>query len=218
MTRSLVMLSGGIESTVLLRMLPDRGRTPVAITFDYAQRGAVLERRAAEMQCADAGLPPPACIDLRAVGESFRKTNRLHIPLPHRNLVLLSLSLGWATTHDCSEVALGLTREDFQKDAEFASAGESVRYTTGTEAFCRHFRTLAEHVAPGVELTLPFAAMEKHEVILEAQRLGVDLSRTYSCMRASPSGRHCGTCLQCVSRRAAFKAAELGEADDFYDR
>ena len=185
MTRSLVMLSGGIESTLLLRMLQNRGRTPVPITFDYAQRGAVPERRAAEAACADAGLPPPQCLDLRAVGESFRKTNRLHIPLPHRNLVLLSLSLGWATTHSCSEVALGLTREDFQKDAEFLSAG-SVRYTTGTEAFCRDFRTLAEHVAPGVELTLPLAAMEKHEVILEAQRLGVDLSRTYSCSARAP--------------------------------
>lgn len=119
--------------------------------------------------------------------------------------------------HNCSEIALGLTQEDFHKDAEFAASGQ-VRYTTGTESFCRAFRSLATEVAPGVDLTLPLADFRKSDVILEAQRLGVDLSQTYSCMRASASGKHCGTCLQCKSRRTAFQAAGIAEPDGFYER
>ncbi|KAL1503602.1 hypothetical protein AB1Y20_012079 [Prymnesium parvum] len=215
--RSLALVSGGIESAVLLHKLVASGRTPIALFFDYAQRGAAHERSAALAACASARIAPPVCLDLRSVGEAFRASNRLHVPLPHRNLVLLSLSLGWATTHGCDELALGLTSEDFAKDSEFAAAG-AVRYTTGTAEFCDHFRRMAAHVAPGVELTLPMAHQRKHEVIREAQQLGVELSRTYSCMRACASGRHCGTCLQCEARRAAFAAAGVSEPERFYER
>lgn len=74
--RSLVLLSGGIESAVLLRLLLNQGRQPLPLVFNYAQRGAVFETRAAELACSELGLHPPECLDLTGVGEAFRREQR----------------------------------------------------------------------------------------------------------------------------------------------
>jgi len=216
--RTLLLLSGGVESTTLLFQLLAQGRTPVPLFADYSQRSAEQERLAAARACESCGLPaPPQLLDLRAEGRAHQRINRLHVPLPLRNLTLLSLVLGWATTHRCSSVALGLNADDFGKDAEFAASG-AVRYTTGTREFVQRFEGLAAVVAPGVAIELPQAAMTKTEVVAEGVRLGgaPALLRSYSCMRGRAI--HCGTCMQCVARRAAFAEAAVREPAGFYER
>lgn len=212
--RTALLLSGGIESAVLLAQLKHAGQQPVPLFAHYSQRGAEAEHAAASAACAAFGLAQPQLIDLRAEGGAHQRINRLHVPLPHRNLALLSLALGWASTLDCSAVALGLNRDDFGKDAEFAAAG-AVRYTTGTREFVDAFTSVAAVVAPEVAITLPQAQMSKAEVIREGLRLGVPLQTTYSCMR----GRrvHCGSCLQCRARRQAFADAGLELEDVEYE-
>ena len=214
-TKTLLLCSGGMESAVLIAQLVAAGRTPMAVFADYSQRGAVAEREAAEGMCRAAKVRPPQLLDLRAEGAAFQSINRLHIPMPHRNLVLLSLALSWATTLDCSQLAIGLNRDDFAKDAMFEATG-AVRYTTGTSAFVDRFRSVAEVVAPEVEVVLPQADMTKAEVVALGSSLGVALDRTYSCMRGRP--RHCGSCLQCKARRAAFAAARVPEDPLFYEQ
>lgn len=214
MGRCLLLLSGGVESAVLLRQLLAKGKQPVPLCADYAQRAAREELRAAQAACRHAGIAEPQVLDLRAEGEAFWRANGLHVPLPHRNLVLLSLGLGWATTHCCTELALGLNKDDFAKDAEFAGTVGAVRYTTGTRRFVEDFRRLAATVAPGIEVTLPQAELTKHQVVLEGLRLGTNLAETYSCMRGRP--RHCGACLQCRARREAFRRAAAEEPAGFY--
>ena len=199
--RTLLLLSGGVESSVLLSQLCEANARPLAMFAHYSQRGAMHEHAAASAACAHAGLPSPELLDLRAEGAAHQQHNRLHIPLPHRNLALLTLALGWATTHACSTIALGLNREDFAKDAAFAAAG-TVRYTTGTLEFVDKFTALASVVAPEVEITVPQADLTKADVVREGVRLGTPLLQTYSCMRGREL--HCGTCLQCRSRRQAF--------------
>ena len=212
--KTLLLCSGGVESSVLVAQLLDNGRSPVPLFADYSQRGAAAERAAAEAVCASAGIEPPRLLDLRVEGGSFQAINRLHVPVPHRNLVLLSLALSWASTLGCTQLAIGLNRDDFRKDAEFQAAG-AVRYTTGTRAFVERFRSLAEAVAPDVELVLPQQDLTKAEVVRLGVQLGVPLDRTYSCMRGR--ARHCGTCLQCTARRAAFLDAGVPESEAFYE-
>jgi 7-cyano-7-deazaguanine synthase len=190
------------------------GREPLPLFADYSQRGAAAERAAADAVCAASGIAAPRLLDLRTEGSAFQAVNRLHVPMPHRNLVLLSLALSWASTLECSELAIGLNRDDFGKDADFAAAG-AVRYTTGTVAFVERFRELAAVVAPDVEVVLPQAEMSKADVVRLGSQLGVPLESTYSCMRGR--AHHCGSCLQCRSRRAAFIEAGLPESDAFYE-
>jgi len=212
--RTLLLLSGGIESSVLLAQLKHAGQTPIPLFAHYSQRGVDAEHAAASAVCSAFGFAEPQLLDLRAEGLAHQRINRLHVPLPHRNLALLSLALGWATTHQCSAVALGLNRDDFGKDAEFAAAG-AVRYTTGTREFVSSFTALAAVVAPDVGIMLPQAQLSKAEVIREGMRLGVPLRSTYSCMRGRPL--HCGSCLQCLARRRAFALAGVEVEDVEYE-
>lgn len=211
-TRTLLLLSGGVESAVLLAQLKSADSQPVPLFAHYSQRGADAEHAAAVAACVSHDLEPPQLLDLRAEGAKHQCINRLHIPLPHRNLALLSLALGWASTHQCSAIALGLNKDDFAKDAAFAATG-SVRYTTGTLEFVSKFKQLAAVVAPEVAVALPQAELTKRDVILEGVRLGVPLMQTYSCMRGRTM--HCGTCLQCRSRRQAF--LDAGVPDVMYE-
>ena len=211
--RTLLLLSGGVESAVLLSQLRETGHHPVPMFAHYSQRGSDAEHAAAAAAVAFIGAAEPLrLLDLRAEGANHQKVNRLHIPLPHRNLALLSLALGWASTLQCTSLALGLNKDDFGKDAAFKEAG-SVRYTTGTVEFVTHFKALASVVAPEVTITLPQAELTKAEVILEGARLGTPLALTYSCMRSRPL--HCGNCLQCRARRVAF--LDAGVEDVAYE-
>jgi 7-cyano-7-deazaguanine synthase len=71
--------------------------------------------RAAERLCAHLGLTP-VHLDLSGVGESFREglERRPHVPLPHRNLVILALAVSYASRGGISRVALGLNRDDLE--------------------------------------------------------------------------------------------------------
>ena len=212
--RTLVLLSGGVESAVLLAQLKEIGQQPMALFAHYAQRGAEAEHRAAIAACSSVGLAEPQLLDLRTEGVAHQRINRLHIPLPHRNLVLLSLALGWASTRQCSALAIGLNKDDFGKDAEFKATG-SVRYTTGTRDFVERFTDLAAIVAPEIDIILPQAHMNKAKVVSEGVRLGMPLAQTYSCMRGRAA--HCGTCLQCRARRQAFVDADAVAHDVSYE-
>ena len=207
-------MSGGVESSVLLAQLILAGRPPIPLFAHYSQRGAEQELKAATAACAAVSVTPPQLLDLRAEGAAHQRKNRLHVPLPHRNLALLSLALGWASTHKCDAIALGLNADDFGKDAEFEAAG-AVRYTTGTREFVDRFTALAAIVDPGVEVLLPQAHMSKEEVVREGIRLGVPLRQSYSCMRGREM--HCGTCMQCRARRQAFIDAGCASEDVQYE-
>lgn len=212
--RALLLLSGGVESSVLLHQLIRLGRKPVPLFANYAQRGADAEFRACVAVCEQAGLhKAPQIVDLTVEGAAFQRISGLHVPLPHRNLVLMSLALSWATVHRCEEIALGLNRDDFAKDSEFARRGQ-VRYTTGTERFVERFRLLVEEVAPSISIVVPQAEMSKVDVIALGRSYGVDLAATYSCMRTGPG--HCGACMQCRARRTAFESAGVEEPEGFY--
>ena len=176
-----------------------------------SERSASLRLRDAAAEAASAATTvlPLEVMDLSSVGARFHAVNRRHVPLPHRNLPLLSLALSWATLHGADEIALGVTADDAAK----AKAGAE---NTGTfsSAFVRDFGTLARGVA-GVELTTPLAESTKPQVLERGRAAGVDFALTFSCMRGA-DGQHCGTCEQCRARRAAFAAAGIAERPGFY--
>lgn len=201
--RVVVLLSGGVESSTLLR-LEARTNEVIPIFVDYAQRAAVPEWMAAQAQCDRLGMRPPLRLDLASVGETFRaaQEKKYHVPLPHRNVVVLSLGLSYATQAGAQEVAIAVTADD---DSAYPSA---------SAGFIAHFRDISRMLA-GVEIATPFANMHKHEVVRQGARLGVDFSTTYSCLLGY--ARHCGGCPQCVKRRAAFTMADVAEPAGFYN-
>lgn len=192
---TVVLVSGGVDSTVLLYRLAERARAREIQVYplfvDYAQRAAELEYAAAHWHCRRLGLQLPR-LDLSRVGEAFRRPRSMkpHIPLPHRNLVVLSLALSYVTVVGAKAVALGVIRDDIGG------------YPSASLPFLDAFHELTLTLG-NIELETPFVHWPKAQVIAEGNRLGVDFGQTYSCMLGREL--HCGHCTQCLRRDSAFR-------------
>ena len=196
-----ILLSGGVESSTLLYEFSG-GSAPIGVFIDYGQRAARRELAAVHAQCRAAGVHLQ-CLDMGAAGRSFRAGQVLsrHVPLPHRNLAILSLGLNYCAQVRARRLAIGLGREDATVDP-----GSAPR-------FIREFQRLAK-VLGDIAVVAPFMAKPKTWIIRHGLELGVDYAQTYSCLLGHP--RHCGRCPQCRKRRAAFAAAGAPEPLDFY--
>jgi len=199
---SILLLSGGVESATLLHQLARSGEPVQGLFIDYGQRGAGEERRAAEAQCAPLGVELVA-LDLARVGATFRRgqERKAHVPLPHRNLVALSLGLSYAANLGAKRLYLAANREDTRD------------YPSSSHAFLAQFRLLAGLLGD-TELRTPYLDLSKADVVRRGRELGVDFDSTYSCLLGYPV--HCGRCPQCVKRREAFRAAGVEEPVGFY--
>lgn len=193
---SVLLLSGGIESATLLHLLA-RDQVVHPLFIDYGQRAADQERVAARAQCKALGLGLGE-LDMAAVGHGFRadRERKLHVPLPHRNLVIASLAISYATHRHAAAVALALNRED------------TGAYASATTAFIEHLRVLARDLDE-IHLLTPLITLSKPEVIAQGLEIGVDYRHSYSCLLGY--AQQCGACPQCEKRRGAFAA--LGMAD-----
>ncbi len=191
----IVLLSGGIDSVTLLYLKQRDGTQLHALFADYGQRAAAEERRAAQYH-ADLLDVPLTRLDLAQVGETFRagQTQRLHVPLPHRNLVALALGLSYAAQIGAQRIHLALNRDDV------------TAYPSASQLFLERFNTMARSLGEFVVET-PLLALDKTEVIQQALALKIDLNQTYSCLLGYPKA--CGHCPQCVHRGAALLAAGL---------
>lgn len=189
---AVLLLSGGVESSVLLAM---ESPTVVPVFIDYAQRASKREYAAAQAQCESHGLVLRR-LDLSQVGNSIRATqnHKLHVPLPHRNLVALAVGLSYATALGARRLLLALNRED--QETYPSAAGE----------FISGFRALAAELGE-VRLETPIAHLGKAQIVAEGARLKIDFAQTWSCLLgyAMP----CQRCTQCRNRAAAFAAARI---------
>ena len=196
-----ILLSGGIESTTLLNMSP----TPsdlYPVFIDYGQRAAQQENHAALFQCMKLGLKLKK-LNMSQVGHDFREEqhNKMHVPLPHRNLIALSLGLSYATQLGANRIHIALNQEDTQA------------YPSASLAFLTQFQAMANTLGP-FEIAAPLIHLSKTSIIQHGTLLGVDYTKTYSCLLGYT--HHCGHCPQCKKRQTAFLEAGHKEPAGFY--
>lgn len=197
-----VLVSGGVDSITMLHLLRSQGHRLTALFVDYAQRASIREYAAAQQHCAALGVDLLR-LDLTQVGQAFRSRQvaKLHIPLPHRNVVVLSLALSYAGQVHASAIATAVIKDDVGG------------YASASVAFLDAMQNVASALG-GVNLMTPLIQLTKTDVIRAGVRLGVDFTQTHSCMR--DNDRHCGRCTQCVRRRDSFRAAGVSEPEGFY--
>lgn len=193
---AVLLLSGGVESSVLLAREAKNAISPLFI--DYSQRAAKREQQAASAQCARYGLKLFR-LDLSQTGDEFRRAQqqKLHVPLPHRNLVALALGVSFAANIGAARLLLALNRED------------TAAYPSASLPFISAFSVLTQLLGePSIET--PLAELRKAEIIAEGIRLNVNFAQTWSCLLgyAMP----CRRCSQCRSRASAFATAEIPDA------
>lgn len=220
--RTVVLLSGGLDSATALAIALAEGFDVYAMSFQYGQRHAVelaSARRIAEAYALEKHLVVD--IDLRAIGGSAL-TDQVEVPkrrsslemtsaipvtyVPARNTIFLSFALAWAERLSAQDIFIGVNALDY--------SGYPDCRPEYIEAF-EHMANLATR--EGVEgrmrlkINTPLIAMTKAEIIKTGIKLGVDYSLTHSCYDPGVDGLACGRCDSCLLRLRGF--AEAGTRD-----
>jgi 7-cyano-7-deazaguanine synthase len=199
----LLLLSGGLDSSVLLNYLLTEERAEVvALFFDRNQSNVAYEREAAERISREAGaeFEYASIRDWRSAISKFEGPGKpdLILAIP-RNAIMVFLSTPFAAAHKCTKIALGISLDDAtteDSNAEFVAATNALLDVTGQRA---------RVVAPFLE-----REWKKEEIVRWAvERLGRDfIEKTRSCYKSSPEP--CGTCSACIKREVALEKVRTG--------
>lgn len=206
---TLVILSGGLDSTVLLSdILSDAKNEEVrAISFNYSQRHHSRELKAAMDIAAYYNVPheilpiPLGAWGALSGGEElplghYEDENMRKTVVPYRNLSMIAVAASRAVAQGMSRIAIG------------AHGGDHAVYPDCRAQFLSHVDgTLALGDWYPVKLFYPYATLSKADIVSIGARLRAPMDKTWSCY----AGRtlHCGKCGTCVERREAFILANI---------
>jgi len=217
---AVVLLSGGMDSTVTAHIARAEGYRIHALTIRYGQRHACELQAAARVAHQVGALNHVTLdLDLRAFGGSALTSD---IPVPHdrsstemsesipvtyvpaRNTIFLSLALAFAETRNASRIYIGVNALDY--------SGYPDCRPEFIDAFSRLARLATRSGVEdeiGMEIRTPLLEMSKAEIVRRGLELGVDFSLTHTCYDPSPSGVSCGRCDACQLRLKGFAEAGL---------
>ena len=215
---AVVLLSGGIDSSVLLHLVRRKVEQVAALSIFYGQRHQ-KEMECARIQADAAGVVSFLTLDMGCVGDFLKKSSSLiqegaPVPdltalssaerdqpptyVPNRNMMLLSVAVAYAESIGAPSVYYGAQAQD-----EYGYWDCTVPFLDGINA------VLALNRRNRVIVEAPLIHNTKAENVRLGLELQVDFSQTWSCYRGGEVA--CGVCPTCVERLNAF--ASLGYTD-----
>lgn len=211
---AVILLSGGLDSTIALADTLTRKPVACVLTFDYGQRAAPKERAASraiathyKLKHQEVALPwlshllPNAMTPVHAMSGSERKkadrplteeewfdVNRVWVP--NRNGVFLNIAASFAEAMGASTVVFG------------ANAEEGVSFPDNTTAFRDKLNeSLSYSTLTGVKVETPVGGMTKIDIVQRGLELDVPFHLLWSCYQSLDE--QCGECSSCLRVKAA---------------
>jgi 7-cyano-7-deazaguanine synthase len=216
--RAVVLLSGGLDSAVILRLCRSEGFSAHALTIDYGQRHRQeldAARRIAKAMQIEQHIV--LNVDLTQwggsalTGDHAVPTGRdpsvmgADIPItyvPGRNTIFLSLAMAWAETLGTGDIFIGAHVLDYSGypdcRPEYFGAFEQMA-NLATKAGVERVSRFSVHT--------PLIGMTKAQIVRTGVRLHVPFELTSSCYQPAPDLAACGVCDSCILRQRAFREA-----------
>jgi 7-cyano-7-deazaguanine synthase len=218
MKPAVVLVSGGMDSAVVLAIARELGFAPHALSVRYGQRHtSELDAAARVAQALGAAAHKTVHVDLRSIGGSALTDEHIDVPVdsdghvigadipvtyvPARNTIMLSVALGWAEVLGATDLFCGVNAVDYSGYPDCRP-----EFIAGFEALA-NLATKAGVEGAGFRVHAPLLRMSKADIVREGLRLGVDFSQTVSCYQADAEGRACGHCDACRLRAEGFTVA-----------
>ena len=207
-----VIYSGGMDSRTVLEKAIQDGYDVYALSFNYGQRHSVeLEyaKRVTEKKNINHKI-----IDITSINELLQGsslTSDIDIPeghyeedsmkstvVPNRNMIMLSLAIGYAVSLESDKVYYGV------------HSGDHAIYPDCRPEFLEemnHVAAIANYQS--VEIYAPYLDGNKETILLDGYEMGIDYSDTWTCYNGRQKA--CGKCGACQERLEAFKS--IGKDD-----
>ena len=208
--KSIVLLSGGLDSAVSLAVTRKDLNITLALTFDYGQKSVKKEIKAsAEIAeyynikhkvirldwlqeitktalCSDEEIP---------VGQALlnEENSAKAVWVPNRNGLFLNIAGAFADADEYSNIIIGANQE------------EAATFPDNTETFIKRVNAEFEfstRVKP--QVIAPLINCNKIEIVRIALENNVPLNLLNSCY--SDTEKHCGRCESCTRLKNALKA------------
>ena len=205
-TKCLVLLSGGLDSAVALYWSIKKKYEVETLTFDYFRRSKKEIEACIEISKFTNSKNRRVNLGfLKEVDDSRKETNNSALLdaesayIPSRNLIFYGIAASFAEIGNDKYIVGGHNKNDgetfpdsskefFQLFNETATLGRVTGNRTG-------------------RVILPFANLDKSEVLKLGAKLKVPFELTWSCYTSSK--KPCGKCLSCKLRAESFEKAGL---------
>jgi 7-cyano-7-deazaguanine synthase len=207
-----VIFSGGMDSFTVLNQVARQGYEIFALSFNYGQRHS-KELDYARKACQQLGIKHKI-VDISAINELIggsALTSDIAVPeghyaeasmqstvVPNRNMILLSLAVGYAVSVGANQAYYG------------AHSGDHAIYPDCRPEFVARMNevcAIANYEA--VEIVTPFLFNSKIEILKAGLDMELDYALTWTCYNGRDLA--CGKCGACQERLEAF--AENGITD-----
>jgi 7-cyano-7-deazaguanine synthase len=216
--KAVVLLSGGLDSTVCMAVARNQGYELLPISFNYQQR------HSRELQCAKKvadfyGVKKHLIIqtNMGEIGGSALTDANVSVPagdisrsdipvtyVPARNLIFLSYALGFAEVSGADRIYIGVNALDYSG------------YPDCRPEFIRLFQQLADYSTKAsvqdqrkIIIETPLLQLGKKDIVRLGMDLKAPLALTFSCYQGGEQA--CGRCDSCLLRLRGF--AEAGFKD-----
>jgi len=211
--KSVVVLSGGPDSSTVAYWAKNQGFDVYAITYKYGQIGKKEVTYA--LKIANSLGIPIRTIDIASLkdiysgvtsvcDENIQMTSNFSklIIVPFRNAIFLSIAVAYAASVGANKIFYG------------AQGSDEPFYPDCRREFYKSFEKAAQ-LGTESEITVeaPFNSLQKSQVIKLGAKLGVPFQLTWSCYLNGK--KHCGKCESCMNRKKAFKEAGVEDPTDY---
>jgi len=220
---AIVLMSGGMDSTVCASWALQQGFEVCALHVHYGQKTQEREAQAFNEICAVFRIDKILDIDishLAAIGGSSLTDSTIDITkanlesseiptsyVPFRNANLLSIAVSWAEVIGAQTIIIGAVEED--------GSG----YPDCRRIFFDAFEAMIQlGTKPGshIQIQTPLIASDKAEIVTLGMELEAPLELTWSCY--SSSEKACGVCDSCALRLRGFAKAGYEDPIEYDQR
>ena len=221
MNKSIILLSGGVDSAVSLAMCKEKENIELALFFNYGHKSFIQEKKAVEKLCKyyDIKLEIIDLPWLKAITKTALVAEDENIPelknneldnknitensakkvwVPNRNGVFINIAGAYADSFGYNKIIIGANKEegetfpDNSKDF-INSATETLKFSTQVKA---------KVIAPLIDLN-------KCEIMLVGKSLNFPFEMVRSCYTDNET--HCGECESCKRLKRGLTEAGLSE-------
>lgn len=208
-----VLLSGGLDSCVLLGSLIKSGLEVLALSVNYGQRHKI-ELEHATAIAKHYGVKH-FTLDLSAVAELISNSSQTNMSIdvphghwcaesmkatvvPNRNMVMMSIAAAWALTEGHPSIAIA------------AHGGDHTIYPDCRQEFMDAFLLAVKEGnwnAENFKVLRPFMSMTKKQIVAHGIRIGAPIALSYSCYEGKEIP--CEKCAACVERFEALEGEQI---------